>query len=409
MSSRASAPLAAARHSSRSSAVYRHAGEPIGSVEQIYSGRLVPDLAVSTFRNIDRLFPSRIVTAGERPRPLTQALESLDGVLAMVNGESYDLYDYLALNQVTGLVVLHRGRIVHETYQRGNDRDTRWMSMSVAKSICSTLAGMAIQDGSIREGLAARVVDYVPALAGSAYDGVSLRDLLMMASGVDWNETYTDPASDRRRLLEAQVAQQPGGAMRVMASLPRAAMPGTVHNYSTGETQILAELVHRAIGRPLADYLSDKLWQPFGMEHDATWWLESPDGIEIGGSGISATLRDYARFGQFMLEGGKIDGEPLLPEGWVAEATRPTMLAGGESPGTEPLEYGYMWWTAWTDPSRQDQAYAAKGIHGQAIYVNPAREIVIAQNAAAPKPLGKLAIDPMAFFDAIVAHLDRHR
>ncbi|MED5500514.1 MAG: serine hydrolase, partial [Pseudomonadota bacterium] len=278
-----------------------------------------------------------------------------------------------------------------------------------AKSICSTLAGMAIQDGSIREGLAARVVDYVPALAGSAYDGVSLRDLLMMASGVDWNETYTDPASDRRRLLEAQVAQQPGGAMRVMASLPRAAMPGTVHNYSTGETQILAELVHRAIGRSLADYLSDKLWQPFGMEHDATWWLESPDGIEIGGSGISATLRDYARFGQFMLEGGKIDGEPLLPEGWVAEATRPTMLAGGESPGTEPLEYGYMWWTAWTDPSRQDQAYAAKGIHGQAIYVNPAREIVIAQNAAAPKPLGKLAIDPMAFFDAIVAHLDRHR
>ncbi|OHY98320.1 serine hydrolase [Salinicola sp. MIT1003] len=409
MSSRASAPLADARHSSRSSVAYRHADEPIGSVEQIYSGRLVPDLAVSTFRNIDRLFPSRIVTAGERPRPLTQALESLDGVLATVNGESYDLYDYLALNQVTGLVVLHRGRIVHETYQRGNDRVTRWMSMSVAKSICSTLAGMAIQDGSIREGLAARVVDYVPALAGSAYDGVSLRDLLMMASGVAWNETYTDPASDRRRLLEAQVAQQPGGVMKVMASLPRAAMPGTVHNYSTGETQILAELVHRAIGRPLADYLSDKLWQPFGMEHDATWWLESPDGIEIGGSGISATLRDYARFGQFMLEGGKIDGEPLLPEGWVAEATRPTMLAGGESPGTEPLEYGYMWWTAWTDPSRQDQAYAAKGIHGQAIYVNPAREIVIAQNAAAPKPLGKLAIDPMAFFDAIVAHLDRHR
>ncbi|MEG3114499.1 serine hydrolase [Salinicola sp. 4072] len=419
MSSRASAPLAAARHSSRSSAVYRHADEPIGSVEQIYSGRLVPDLAVSTFRNIDRLFPSRVVTGSERPRPLPQALESLDGVLATVNGESYDLYDYLALNQITGLVVLHRGSIVHETYQRGNDRDTRWMSMSVAKSICSTLAGMAIQDGSIREGLAARMVDYVPALAGSAYDGVSLRDLLMMASGVAWNETYTDPASDRRRLLEAQVAQQPGGAMAVMASLPRTAMPGAVHNYSTGETQILAELVRRAVGRPLADYLSDKLWQPFGMEHEATWWLESPDGIEIGGSGISATLRDYARFGQFMLEGGKIDGEPLLPEGWIAEATRPTTLAGGESlgtvspgtvsPGSVPLEYGYMWWTAWTDPSRQDQAYAAKGIHGQAIYVNPAREIVIAQNAAAPKPLGKLAIDPMAFFDAIVAHLDRHR
>lgn len=390
-----------------SPAAYRHADEAIGNVEQIYSGQLVPDLAVSTFRNIDRLFPSRTIAAGNSPRPLRQALERLDGVVASVNGESYDLYDYLALNSVTGLLVLRRGDIVHEIYQRGNHRDTRWMSMSVAKSVCSTLAGMAIQDGLIPQGLAAQVTDYVPALAGSAYEGVSLRNLLMMASGVAWNETYTDPDSDRRSLLRAQIAQQPGGAMQVMAALPRAAEPGTLHNYSTGETQILAELVRRAVGQPLADYLSAKLWQPYGMESDASWWLESTDGVEIGGSGIGATLRDYARFGQFMLEGGKIDGKSLLPEGWIAGATRPTTLAGGDARGVVSLEYGYMWWTAWTEPSRKDRAYAARGIHGQLIYVNPAHDIVIVQNAAAPKPLGKLVIDSMVFCDAVVAHLAR--
>ncbi|NRB54508.1 MAG: serine hydrolase [Salinicola sp.] len=383
-------------------AAYRHADEPIGNVEQIYSGQLVPDLAVSTFRNIDRLFPSRTVAAGNSPHPLRQALERLDGVIASANGEPYDLYDYLALNSVTGLLVLQRGDIVYETYQRGNHRDTRWMSMSVAKSVCSTLAGMAIQDGLIPQGLAAQVTDYVPALAGGAYEGVSLRDLLMMASGVAWNETYVDPDSDRRSLLRAQIAQKPGGAMQVMAALPRAAEPGTLHNYSTGETQILAELVRRAVGRPLSDYLSEKLWQPYGMESDARWWLESADGVEIGGSGIAATLRDYARFGQFMLDGGRIDGQPLLPEGWIDAATRPTTLVGGQS----PLEYGYMWWTAWTEPSRRDRAFAARGIHGQLIYVNPARDIVIAQNAAAPKPLGRLVIDPMVFCDAVVAHLE---
>lgn len=379
---------------------YRHAEEPIGDVEAVYSGHLTPDMAINTYRNIDRLFPSRVIEAGDSPRELSASEASIDGLTFEVDGEQYDIYDYLALNNVTGLVVLKDGEVVYETYQRGNDRDTRWMSTSIAKSISSTLAGMAIKDGLI-DGLDAQVVDYVPALKGSAYDGVSLRDILMMSSGVAWNETYTDVNSDRRDLLRAQIVQQPGGAMDVMANLERAAEPGSVNNYSTGETQILAEVIHGAIDRPLSEYLSEKLWQPWGMENDATWWLESPDGVEIGGSGISATLRDYARFGQFMLEGGVIDGESLLPDGWTEEATQPTTLSDGEA-----LEYGYMWWTGWTAPSREDQAYSAVGIQGQYVYVNPAHDIVIAQNAAEPKPVGKEVIDPMAFFDAVVERIE---
>jgi CubicO group peptidase (beta-lactamase class C family) len=379
---------------------YPHAQEPIGTVEQIYDGAMLPDLAVSTYRNIDRLFPTHRIKASDNPFALPKSDKQLPNVRFTVEGKKYDLYDFVALDSITAMLVLKDGKIVFETYQRGNTEKTRWMSMSMAKSITSTLAGAAIKDGLI-EGLDAQVVDYVPELMGSAYEGVTVRNVLMMSSGVKWNETYTDPASDRRALLKAQIAQQPGSAMALMASLPRAAEPGTANNYSTGETQVLGQIVGGAVKMPLADYLSQKIWQPFGMESDARWWLDSPDGMEIGGSGISATLRDYGRFGLFFMNGGKIDGASILPEGWSREATRPTTLKGGKT-----LDYGYMWWTAWTEPSVKDGAYAAVGIHGQNIYVNPAHNVVIVTFGAQPKPVDKEPIDPMVFFDAVVAALN---
>ena len=378
---------------------YPHENEPIGSVEQVYDGALEPDLAVNTFRNIHRLFPSRVIEAGDAPSELPVAEEQMDNVRMEVNGRRYDIYDFLAGNSVTGMIVLKDGEVAYETYQRGNTAETRWMSMSIAKSITSTLVGAAIHDGYI-ESLDSQVVEFVPALEGSAYDGVSVRDVLMMSSGVQWNETYTDPESDRRDLLRAQIAQEPGGTMEVMAALPRAADPGSLNNYSTGETQVLGEIVHGAVGRPLAEYLSEQIWVPYGMEADATWWLDSPDGVEIGGSGLSATLRDFARFGQFFLEGGVINGEQVLPDGWVEEASTPKTLSNGE-----PLDYGYMWWTGWTEVAIADGAFMAIGIQGQAIYINPARNVVIAVTAAQSKPTGQENISYLDYFDAIAAEL----
>ncbi|RJE89443.1 serine hydrolase domain-containing protein [Paracoccus onubensis] len=380
---------------------YPHADEEIGTVEQIYDGHLTPDLAVSTFRNIDRLFPVRSIPAGDAVRDLPERPQDLPGKVAFdIDGTEYDFFDFLSLDNVTGLIVLKDGQVVHETYQRGNTPETRWMSMSVAKSITSTLVGAAIEDGLIGS-VDDMVVDYVPSLAGSAYEGVSIHDILIMASGVKWDETYTNPDSDRRELLRAQIAQKPGAAMQVMAALPRAAEPGTVHVYSTGETQVLGEIVHGAVGKPLAEYLSEKIWQPYGMEADANWWLDSPDGIEIGGSGISATLRDFARFGQFFLDGGVIDGERVLPEGWTETAGKPQQLDDGST-----IEYGLMWWPGWTEESIADGAYAAIGIQGQNIYINPTKNIVIATHMAQPKPLGAEPIDPMVFFDAVSAALE---
>ena len=292
----------------------------------MYDGALTPDIAVNTFRNIDRLFPTRIVKHGAYVYPLPKAPMSLTELEFTSRGKTWDLVDYLAVNRVAGLLVLKDGAIALECYQYGNSERTRWMSMSVAKSITSSLIGAAVKQGLIQS-IENPVTQYAPQLVGSAYESVSVRDILMMSSGVRWNETYTDPKSDRRRLLDIQIAQKPDAAIALMASLPRAAPPGTVNNYSTGETQIAGEALHTAIRRPLADYLSERIWARFGMEADAKWWLDSPNGREIAGSGFSARLRDYGRFGLYILNGGVAGGEATLPDGWVTEAGSPPTFA----------------------------------------------------------------------------------
>jgi CubicO group peptidase (beta-lactamase class C family) len=378
------------------SAQYPHASEPIGTVRQIYDGVLPFDVAVRTFRNIDRLFPTRTVAWSARPLPLPADPAPFPPLRFTDRGVEYTLDRYLELNRVTGLLILKDGRIRLERYLHGNSPETRWMSMSVAKSITSTLIGAAIHEG--RLALTDPVVKHVPALAGSAYDGVTVRDVLMMASGVRWNETYTDPRSDRRRLLEAQISQRPGSALEVMRSLPRAAEPGTRNNYNTGETQVAGEILRSAVGKPLAIYLGERIWSKVGMESDANWWLDSPDGVEIGGSGFSATLRDYARFGLFMLNDGVAHGERILPEGWVREATSGKVLKGGA-----PLDfYGYLWWPGTSEAAKRDRAFAADGIYGQNIYVNPAARIVIVLWSAQAKPVGTEVVDSWAFFEAVV-------
>jgi CubicO group peptidase (beta-lactamase class C family) len=354
-----------------------HAIEPIGSVREVYDGRLYPDIQVNTFRNIDRLFPTRLVARGADVRPLPAGEPALDDFRFEHEGKIYDLYDVLSLNRVSGLIVIADGAVVFEKYLLGNDENTRWMSMSVVKSMTAMLIGAAIHDGHIGS-IDDPITDYLPRFEGSAY----------------WNETYTDPSSDRRQMLEAQIGQQPGAILDLMASLPRAAEPGTRWNYSTGETHVAGALVAAATGMPVADYLSEKIWSKAGMESDATWWLESPDGLEVGGSGLSATLRDYARFGRFLLEDGVIGDTRVLPEGWLAAAGSPKVVAG------EEIEYGYMLWPL------HDSSYAAIGIFGQFVFVDPDRDLVVAMWSAQPKPVDRHGIDEYVFLEALSAYFD---
>lgn len=214
-----------------------HSAEAIGTADQIYDGTLMPDLAVSTYRNIERQFPTRTIERGPTTRELPRAAQQMGNVRFSAQGKTYDLYDFLSMNRVAGFLVLKNGQIVSEAYQLGNTPSTRWMSMSVAKAVTSTLVGMAVKDGFITS-INDPVTKYVPALAGSAYERASVRDVLMMASGVKWTETYEDPNSDRRQLLRAQLAQKPGSMMAVMKELPRATNAGSMMTYSTGETQM---------------------------------------------------------------------------------------------------------------------------------------------------------------------------
>ena len=203
-------------------------------------------------------------------------------------------------------------------------------------------------------------------------------------------------------MLDLQLEQRPGAILNFMRSLPRAAPPGTAWNYSTGETHVLGALLRAAIKRPLADYLSEKIWTKFGMEQDATWWLESPGGLEVGGSGLSATLRDYARFGLFVINGGKAQGEQIVPSGWFPNAGTPKPIGGRLFP------YGYMWWSfgAYSAPIHSG-AFEAVGIFGQFIYINPAHNTVIVILSARQRPTGSTVINDSDFFAAATAALDK--
>jgi CubicO group peptidase (beta-lactamase class C family) len=248
----------------------------------------------------------------------------------------------------------------------------RWTSFSVGKSVTSVLVGLAIKDGYI-SGLEAQVTAYLPELKNTAYDGVTVGDLITMRSGVKWNEDYTDAKSDVALFtFEPKRADGMNSIEAYMSKLPRAHKPGTVFHYDTGETDLAGILVARATRKHLADYLSEKIWSKIGTEQDAVWLLDK-DGEELGGCCVSMTLRDYARFGSFFMHGGVVDGEQVLPPGWVKAASSQQVKSDEGDMG-----YGYFWWI------HPDGTYEAEGVFGQSIFLDPKNDLVIVTNSAWP-------------------------
>jgi CubicO group peptidase (beta-lactamase class C family) len=279
-----------------------------------------------------------------------------------------DVDAYMAGQRSAALLVVHDGKLRLERYGLGFDGQGRWTSFSVAKSFTSTLVGAAVKDGFIKS-LDDKVSVYISDLKGSAYDDVSVRQLLTMTSGVKWNEDYADPNSDVARFNNHQPEAGVEALVSYMRKLPREAPAGSRWLYSTGETNLVGTLVQQATHKPLATYLSEKIWVPAGMEQQATWIL-SKTGKEIGGCCVQATPRDYARMGLFILNGAQVNGQSIVPEGWWAEATTKRTEIGLPGRG-----YGYQWWTY------DDGSYTARGIFGQGIFIDPQRKLVIVSNA----------------------------
>jgi len=376
----------------------QNAGQEIAPLRQVYDGTMRPDLEVRTFARTDELFPVRTVERGSTVRKLPAAKTSLKNVQFETAGKHYDLFDYLALNRVVGLLILKNGEVAFEDYELGINRETLWPSYSMAKSASSTLIGAALQDGSISS-LEDPVTKYVPSLRAGAYEGVSVRNVIQMASGVKWDETYTDPSSDRRKLLEIQLQQKPGTILPFMSALSKAGSPGTIWNYNTGETFVVGAVLEGATHKPLAKYLSEKIWVPWGMESEAKWQLESPNGMGWAGGGLLATLRDFAKLGLLVEEDGVINAKRLVPEGWFEEA------GSGKVIGGKPVDYGYLWWTFPKRDSVHAGAFQAEGIFGQHMYINRKEKLVIVVLSARPKPVGSTVVDDAAFFAAVVKAL----
>ena len=343
----------------------------------------------AAFRAMEKLVKVNDVDAGGTVHPLVEGKP-----LKL----QFDVDAYMKNQRNAGLIIVQDGKIRLEKYALDYNKEGRWTSFSVAKSLTSTMVGAAVRDGYIKS-LDDKVTAYIPDLKGSAYDDVSVRQLLTMTSGVKWNEDYTDPKSDVA-LFNLHKAE-PGVDVTVsyMRKLPREAPAGSKWIYKTGETNLIGVLVSSATKKTLSAYLSEKVWKPFGMEADAFWMLGST-GHEISGCCFSARLRDYARFGEFILGGGMAGGKPVLPDDWLASAT--TKQADIAQPGRG---YGYQWWT------NDDGSFAAQGIFGQGIFIDPKRKLIIASNgnwptATDPEGVGK---EREAFYKSVQAAVDGER
>ncbi|MGY6536350.1 MAG: serine hydrolase domain-containing protein [Pararhodobacter sp.] len=316
------------------------------------------DRIVTNFSNMDTLFfHTEMRTGAASPLPNGPAAPMPAG---------FD--NWVADRRVTGLVVLHRGQIVHESYHLGTTGDDRRMSWSVAKSALSLLLGILHDEGIIPD-LDAPVTDFVPALRGSAYRGVSIRQVAQMASGVAFNEDYHDFWSDINRMGRVLAL---GGSMDGFAigQTERRGRPGADWQYVSIDTHVLGMVLRGASGRSVIELMEERLFIPLGLER-APYFVTDGHGVAFVLGGLNLTTRDYARLGQLVAQGGAWQGRQIVPAAWIDESTVASAPGG--------VGYGYQWWLpADAEPG---EVYA-RGVYGQFLWIDREREVVIAANGA---------------------------
>ena len=329
------------------------------------------------FARIAGLFPTTTTRAPERAVSFPAGTPITLPAGFDYEGRHWRTGEFLETTDTAALLVLHRGRIRFEEYWLTGGPDVQWLSMSVAKSFVSALVGVAVEEGSIRD-IEEPITDYLPLLRGSAYDGVRIKDILQMSSGAAWDETYGDPDSDINRFGRILAI---GGSLNEFATtLEREREPGTYNHYNSTDTQVLGWLLVEATGQSVTEYLREKLWEPLGMENDA-YWMSDDHGMEMVFGGLNATARDYAKLGELYRNGGRFEGQQVVPEAWVRASVTPDAphLQPGEHDMSDwSIGYGYQWWV----PESTEGEYSAIGVYNQFIYVNPSRELVIVKLSA---------------------------
>ena len=322
---------------------------------------------VGAFSAMRSMFAVRAVAAGSTPRPLLRHEATPDWRF---------VDDYLDSHPATGLIVLKDGKLLIERYQYGRNGNHLMTSWSMAKTVVAMALGIALAEGRIAS-IDDPLDKYEPLLARSAWKGISIRHALNMASGVKFDETYNVPGNDIS--VFSRPWARPEGSYQDMVQMFRQteAAPGERFKYISSDTQALALALVKAIGRPLTDYVSEKIWTPMGAEADAEWMVDSR-GMEAAYCCLNARLRDWARFGQLLLEGGTRDGRQIIPADWIEAATSVRLRDGHLQPRRATPYFGYGYQT-WIFPD--NLGFALQGVRGQAVFVHPRLKLVMVQTA----------------------------
>lgn len=366
-----------------------------------------------SFAHMRQLTPSTGVWRGDAaPSPLPRAeRDDIDGLTftPMNGGPAMTWAQSLHANYTDAIVVLHRGRIVYERYLGVMRPHTLHMAMSVTKSYVGTLGAMLVHEGQIDP--QARVPHYVPELAGTAYDDARVRDVMDMRIGVRYSEDYTNPEAEIWQHVRAGgVFPLPAGYSGprsfygFLCTLRKEGAHGEGFFYKTVSTDVLGWIIRRVTGLPLGEVLSQRLWQPLGAEQDAAL-LVDPEGTEFAGGGLNPCLRDMARFGEAMRLGGRFNGRQIVPQAVVDDIRHGGSADAFRASGPPTLPgaaYRNMWWVTNDDHG----AFAARGVHGQAIWVDPTAEMVIARFGSHPLA-ANVHIDPNSLpaYRAVAHHL----
>ncbi len=352
------------------------------------------DVNSFAFRNMDQLFTTRTVAHSGAPWQLPKVERPMDFTYSF-NGKTHTAEEALERTYTNALLIMKDGRIVTEIYRNGMNERTRHMGWSMTKSVTSVLVGAALEEGLIAS-LDDQITRYLPELKGSGYEGVTVRQILQMRSGVDYEERYdfANPGVAASNHIDALVKNVSRFA-DVARTLKRKSKPGEVFAYKTIDTAVLGWLIERVSGGTVAGYTARKLWEPLGAEADGYYIMDGAPGTgrEFSGAGYNATLRDWARFGQMMLDGGVANGKRIVSADWVKVSQSPVGEEDDKLGG-----YGYQWWTMPNSP-----AFSAIGLQGQYVFVDPATRTVVVKLSYFPPQYGDVATETAAFLAAASA------
>jgi len=361
------------------------------AVQQLRRAMLDPEVNTLTFHNMDQLFTTRTVGRSGPIWRLPRAERDLD-FNYQFQGQTHAAREILERTYANALLVMKDGRIVYETYRNNTNPATRFIAFSMTKSITSVLIGCALEEKRIRS-IDDPITRYLPELKGGGYDGVTIRQILQMRSGVDYEERYdfANPGVAARNHEQALVRNVTRFA-DAARTIPRKNPPGAVWEYKTLDTAVLGWLLERVSGSSVAAYTASRLWEPLGAEADGFYIMDGAPGVgrEFSGAGFNATLRDFARIGQMVLDGGVADGRRIVSSAWLTESTRPT---GGPGPG-----YGYQWWVG-----QRPGSFQALGLQGQFIYIDPPSRTVVVKLSFDPPGNQEPDEESAAFFSAAAA------